>query len=264
MSDAPSPLASLLRTQSRVIFALMLRDIRTRFFGHGLGYLIMIAWPLSHIAILLSIFSLTQRTTPYGDNMVVFFATGVVPFIIFSYMSRFIMYSLVLNAPLLAFPAVKVLDILLARALLELLASALMTAIFIAILWLCNIDFWPRDPLEALYALGACALLGFGFGIINGVIAMAMRGWMMAYGLAIIVFYITSGILFVPDRLPTVAAELLAYNPVLQCIEWLRSAYYDDYGSFLMDKSYAIGCAVVATFSGLLLERLVRGRLLHN
>ena len=42
---------SAARRQRRVLFALMLRNIRTKFFGNGLGSLVAVAWPLSHITL---------------------------------------------------------------------------------------------------------------------------------------------------------------------------------------------------------------------
>ena len=38
---------ALMRAQARILAALMLRDIRTRFFGSAWGFLIVIAWPLA-------------------------------------------------------------------------------------------------------------------------------------------------------------------------------------------------------------------------
>ncbi len=57
--------------------AVILRDMRTRFFNHGLGFLIVSLWPLAHMLILLMIYSLTGRRTPFGDSLYVFFALGL-------------------------------------------------------------------------------------------------------------------------------------------------------------------------------------------
>lgn len=256
-------MAALLRAQFRVFVAIMLRDMRTRFFGHGLGFLVAIAWPLVHILVLIVIFSLLGRRAPYGDSMTVFFATGLVPFMTFSYMSRFTMLSLIMNRPLLVFPAIKVLDILLARAILELLGSCCTVIFLLVIFWAYGIDFMPPDPTEAAFALGAAMLLGIGFGIVNGIIAMAVPTWVTGYMLITVVMYGISGILFVVDALPETLRYYLSFNPSLQTVEWMRSAYYEDYSSVL-DKPYTIGCGVVSIFLGLMLERLVRGHLLIN
>lgn len=242
----------------------MLRNVRTRFFGSGLGYLIAIAWPLSHILIIVAIFSVSGRAPPYGSSIALFIATGTVPFMIVSYLSRFMMIAVIYARPLLAFPEVKVLDILLASALLEVLAATFVTIVLIVIAWFAGIDFVPRDIVQAAYAFGAAILLGLGFGILNGVIALAIPLWFTAYMLATIVFWVTAGVVFVPDTLPERLREILAYHPILQVIEWMRAAYYEGYGGLVLDRSYAIGVSIGMIFLGFFLERIMRGYLLAH
>ena len=91
---------------------------------------------------------------------------------------------------------------------------------------------------------------------------MAFYSWVTGYALLTIIFYISSGILFVPDALPEVARYPLSFNPVLQAVEWMRSAYYEGYGSLVLDKVYLLTCGICTIFGGIALERLIRGRLL--
>jgi capsular polysaccharide transport system permease protein len=251
----------MLAAQGRILHALMLRDIKTRFGGTELGFLIAVAWPLSHILILLLINSGLGRAAPYGDSAALWFATGIIPFMAFNYMSRFIMMGIVLNRPLLSFPVVKIMDILMARAIVEVLSAGLVILITLAIFWGYGIDFMPADVVQAASALLAMMLLGLGFGVINGIIAAAFPFWITIYALSMILFWISSGILFVPDALPEAFRVPLSYLPYLQGVEWMRSAYYDGYGSVVIDKTYLVAVGAVSLFAGLIFERLVRGRL---
>jgi capsular polysaccharide transport system permease protein len=248
--------------QRRVLYALMLRNIRTKFFGNGLGMLLAIAWPLSHIVICVAVYSIVGRAPPFGDSTVLFIATGVVPFQIFNYLARFMMLAVMRSRPLLAFPEVKVLDVLLASALLEILAAACVTIVLIVAAWFVGIDVMPSDIVEASYAFAAAILLGLGFGLFNGVIALAVPAWFTGYTLTTIVLWLTAGILFVPDALPSSLREILAYHPVLQVVEWTRSSYYEGYGDLVLDRTYVIGFGCVTIFLGLALERAMRGHLL--
>src|SRR5262249_42494343 len=151
---------ALLQLQFRIIVAIMLRDIRTRFFGHGLGYLVMIGWPLVHILVLLAIFTLLGRSTPYGESLALFFATGLVPFMAYNYMSRWTMMALLFNKQLLSFPVIKTLDVLLARTLLELLGHVCSIILLLFALWIVDVDFMPLDLVQACFALSAAMLLG--------------------------------------------------------------------------------------------------------
>ncbi len=246
----------------RVLFALMLRNIRTRFFGNGAGYLLTIAWPLTHILIIVGIFVYSGRATPYGDSQVLFIATGVVPFMAFSYMARFMMLTVLRARPLLAFPEVKVLDVLMAGALLEMLAAACVTIVLIIVAMFFRVDVMPTDIVQAAYAYGAAVLLGLGFGLTNSVIVLAFPPWFTGYLLVNILLWLSAGVFFVPDALPGPVRELAGYQPVLQCVEWMRSAYYEGYGSIILDRGYAVSFGLVTVFFGLLLERATRGYVL--
>ena len=120
----------------------------------------------------------------------------------------------------------------------------------------------PRDIVEAFYAFGASILLGFGVGLVMGVIVLAAPIWATIYALLMIVLWVTSGVLFVPDFLPEPVRSMAAYNPVLQVVEWMRSAYYEGYGEGVLDRRYVLEVAIGSIFLGLVLERATRGHVL--
>jgi capsular polysaccharide transport system permease protein len=257
-------LPELVAVQWRVLVALMLRDIKTRFGGSEWGFLIAIAWPLSHIVILLLLNVGVGRVVPYGDSAALWFATGVVPFMAFSYMSRFIMLGIVLNRPMLLFPRVKITDILFARAIVEVLSAGCVILILAILFWSNGIDFMPIKPAQACFALGASMLLGLGAGVINAIIGAAYPLWITGYALFMLILWLTSGVFFVASALPESIRYPLSFNPVVHGVEWMRSAYYEGYGASFLDRGYMVGCALVCLFVGLALERMVRGRLLQH
>ncbi|WP_236776042.1 hypothetical protein [Agrobacterium tumefaciens] len=61
-----------LSEKKNVMTAVILRDMRSRFFNHGLGFLLVSLWPLAHMLILLTIYTVMGRKTPYGDSLNVF------------------------------------------------------------------------------------------------------------------------------------------------------------------------------------------------
>jgi capsular polysaccharide transport system permease protein len=249
------------RVQRQVLGALILRDIRTRFFGKAWGFLFAIGWPLSHILILLVIYALLGRAAPYGDNAAVWFATGIVPFMAFSYTARFIQIGAIMNRPLLTFPVVRITDIVFSRAIIEVLNASIVIIILCMIFWMLGIDFMPFDPVEASYALLASVLLGLGYGVVCAIISLITPLWVTGAALVTIVLWMTSGVLFVPTSLPRNIQAILYYQPTVHCVEWLRSAYYDGYSNGLLDKTYVLSWGSASLFVGLALERLLRGRL---
>ncbi|MBG0808331.1 ABC transporter permease [Methylosinus sp. H3A] len=250
------------RRQRQVLLALMLRNIRTRFFGHGLGYLIAIAWPLLHTLMVIILMGANNRMAPVGESMVLFVATGAVPFQVQAYLSTFMMTSVLLNRPLFAFPEVKVLDALLASIVLEILSSCTVVLILIVIGWAAGENLMPRDIEQAACAYGASILLGVGMGFFNGTLALAVPIWAMIFALFRILLWLGSGTVFLPDNLPEPYRTMQSYNPIAQSIEWLRFAYYDGVGVGFLDRAYVLEFALGAIVMSLLLERMTRGHLL--
>jgi capsular polysaccharide transport system permease protein len=262
-ADEEVGLGAAFRRQRRVIFSLMLRNMRTRFFGSGLGFLLAIAWPLTHIVVLVIISVYRGRQAPLGESAALFFATGSATFQAFSYLSMFTMRSISASRPLLGFPSVKLLDAMFAASALEILSCCTVTIIVLVIGMSFGIDVAPRNVEEAAYAYGSAILLGIGVGMLNSILAMVVPMWMMMYGLSRIFLYLTSGAIFLPDKLPEPFRTAMSYNPIAQSLEWMRSAYYEGVGAGFLDKPYALKCGVGAIFLGLVCERFMRGYLLR-
>lgn len=251
------------RRQRRVIFALMLRNMRTRFFGSGLGFLIAIAWPFTHIMLFVAYSLIAGRQAPIGESAALFFATGSATFQAFSYLALYTMQSILAARPLLGFPSVKLLDAIFAAALLEMLCSCTVTLVVLTVGALFGVDVMPRDIVAAACAYGSAILLGLGLGIINSVLALAIPMWALIFNFSRILLWIFSGALFLPDNMPEPARTAMSYNPIAQSLEWMRSAYYEGVGVGFLDKIYVLKFAIIAIFLGLLTERLARGYLLR-
>ena len=252
----------VLRVEGNILIALMLRDISTRF-GSAPGFLIAIAWPVSHIIILLAINVFAGRLVPYGDSAVLWFSLGATPFMIASYTSRFMVFGLIMNRPLLMFPAISIFDILVSRILIEVIVSSMVVISLVLILTFLDVDFLPIDTGMAVSALMMSLLLGIGLGVTNSILALIMPQWAVVYSLLTIVLWLTSGAFFVPSNLPGPLRDVIYYHPIMHLIEWTRMAWYEGYSSLVFDKNYVIGFTLVMLCYGLVLERLLRGRLLY-
>ncbi|HWL05935.1 MAG TPA: ABC transporter permease [Xanthobacteraceae bacterium] len=262
--DASWPLLNALTVQQRVIGALVLRDLRTRFGRTIFGAIIIVAWPLSHLITLTIVYSFVRKLIPIGTDVTVFIATGVIPYILCLYPSRMIMLSLQSNKQLLAFPIIKSVDIIAARAVVEIVAAFWVVAIYLLMLTLLDFPVWPQRPEDAVAAVLATIYLAFALGMLSALMYALMRVWIGVHILIVILMYISSGLFFVPSSLPQRLQDVLWFNPMLHAVEWLRSAYYDGYGYGLLDKGYLLGFATAVLFIAMLLERLVRGRYLQT
>lgn len=263
MSEVSHPIriAGHIRSQIRIIGALMLRDVRARMIGGAWSYAKFVAVPLFHLLSLSVTYTLMGRTILLGTDKIVFFVSGILPFILFLYPIRSNLNVLDENRPLMAFPVVNPLDIIISRILLEAINSLLIVAILAAILYCTGNKILPKNPYETITGIGATIALAFSFCIPNAILARLIPNWQQACVLTAIGLYIASGAFFLPSQMPDALREAIYFNPLAHCVEWIRSGYYETYKEGLLDRRYLAGTIIFLTMSGLILERSLRGRL---
>lgn len=238
--------------------AIVLRDMRTRYFNHGLGFLIVPLWPMGHMLIIMGVWTIIGRLAPFGDSAMVFFATGLIPGLSFMYVSRYMAVSLSMNKQLLSFPQIKVVDVMFGRAFLEIIGTFLTLVFMLIVLWAFGNDPMPHDPYQAVAAYLATILLAIGVGSIVAVVSLFAPSVSIAYMLFLIVIYLCSGTFFVANYLPDQITDYLVWNPLLHGVEWIRTAYYDGYSDKLLNKPYLIGFGLTSLCIGLFAERALR------
>lgn len=259
--DESVSIGEALQRKLNVMHAVILRDIRSRYFDHGLGFLIVPLFPVGHMAMLLAIYKIIDRQAVFGDDLVLFFATGLIPVLMFNYVSRFMSVSLIANKGMLAFPAVKLLDIILARSVLELFGVVLATLFVIAIILSVGSSPMPRSTVDVVSVLALVAVLSVGVGIVVSVISAIWPFFAMFYALFTAVIYLSSGAPIYLHSFPDIVAYYCSFNPTFHAVEWVRSAYYLGYPAFQLSKTYLVGWAFGSLAIGLLMERSLRRHL---
>ena len=108
----PQPgLLERLRSQRRVVRALIIRETRTRFADTRLGYGWALIEPMLHIALLSATFAvLMHGRPPIGPDFFIFYYTGLIPYHVFVHASTGMSHALINNAPLLQLPPVSSFD----------------------------------------------------------------------------------------------------------------------------------------------------------
>ncbi|HET6377557.1 MAG TPA: ABC transporter permease [Methylocella sp.] len=249
-----SPLA----INAAVIRAILLRDIRLRAGPYYLGFVAVLLYPLVHLLIILTVKHIIGKIAPQGTSDVIYFGLSVLPFVILLHNARQIMSSILQNKPLLFFNRVTVLDILIARGILESIGAIVVSFLFFCLIALYTEEFSPRDWTGMLFAIAATIYLSFSFAVVNTLISRVYPIWQLFISLFIVVLYLSSGVLFFPAAVPDPYAQWLAFNPLLQCVEWLRSSYYDDYPDKLLNIPYLLSFTTVCLTLGLAGDRLAR------
>lgn len=246
-----------------LVFATLLLDMRTRFGRSYLGYLIAIAWPLSHLGALTAVYLLRTTVAPVGDSPTIFAATGLVPYILCLYPGRILATTMQQNRHLLSIPIIKPIHMIVSRCILETLNSLVVLFIFCFVIYLFDVEIIPDDVVVAGTAIAAAIYLGLGLGVFNVVMcALAGPMFIVVFVLILAALYITSGVYVPIDYFPDSMREILQYNPLLNIVEWLRAAYYGSYDIDKVNKLWVVLVASTALMLGLLGERVFRGKFL--
>ena len=248
----------------RVIGAVMLRDMRTRLSGTRFGYLFAVLVPFVHIFALVMVYTFLGRQAPIGTDPVIFFAMGILPFMLLLYPMGQITRALVSNRALLHFPRVRPTDIIAARVLLEALNGCNVCAIVLLGLVVLGHEFEPQDFARLFGGLALAFGVGAGFGVVFALLGAMWQPILLFSMIMRLGFYLTSGIFFLPGTLPKQVRDILWFNPLVHPIELVREAYYADYTSNILAVSYPVGFIVVCLLLALVIEYFVRNLLVYR
>jgi ABC-type polysaccharide/polyol phosphate export permease/tetratricopeptide (TPR) repeat protein len=259
----PTPtLGAAIATQGRVIMALVLREMRTRFGDSRFGYLWVIIELVVHIAALAVVFQFTMHgQPPLGTSFFFFYFTGLLPYLLFSHTVSQVGNAIIANRPLLQLPPVGNLDVVIARGLLEFATELVVGIVFIGGFLAFGVDAIPRDLGLAFGALAATWALGLGIGLINAVINVFTHVWDHIFQVLLRMVYFGSGIFYVPQAMPEWVRDILWWNPLLHCVDWFRMTFFADYEPAWLNRAYPLEFALFALLVGMALEFGLRRRL---
>ncbi|MBD8906888.1 ABC transporter permease [Methylorubrum zatmanii] len=240
----------------RVLNALMLRDMRSRFGGNYWGYLVQVLWPCAHLAIVVGAMTFRGVKAPMGDSAMLFVASGALPALAFQYISREVMKGFMIHRPLTYFPQVKRFDTVVARILVEIVSSFMGLCLVCVVLLCFGVDPVPVDMTTAICGYLAAIGLGIGVGTINVGICSVFPGWAIGYIVITLTVYLTSGVYFMACYMPQEVYYYMKWNPITQIIEWVRLGY-DPTIPVQVDYLYIYGCIFGSLTIGLLMERFI-------
>ena len=263
MTALTSPrFSAALAVQARVVVSLMLREMRMHTKHSRLSYLLELLEPILQLTMMLAVFSAIGRRPDFGTSLFLFLGTGMIPYFTFVHISSRAMGALRSTSLARNLPLVKPLDLMMARALLEILQLAIvLIALFSFIYLVIGVpEAFPIQPLKVISAFGAAALMAVGVGIVNGVIGSFFRLWAIVYGVFARSLLFLSAVFYVPDYMPKQIRDYLVWNPLLHAVEWFRTGFYLTYPSVILDKGYVLSWGVGSLFLGLILERALRRR----
>ena len=243
--------------QKRVISALILREILTRFGRRNLGFLWLFVEPALFIVVLAAIWHGMNGPQKSGMIVEAFVLTGYSTVLLWRNMPGRCIKAMAPNVALLYHRQVKPIDIYLARAGLE-AAAATMSFVVLAIAFIgIGLSPIPDDILKVLVGWGLLIWYGLGLALFFG--AASERGELIEkiWSPLNIVMLFLSGAFFMLATFPPQAREFLLYIPTVSCIELLREGYFGSGHRFYYDIPYVIIFNAVLMLLGLAQVRYI-------
>jgi capsular polysaccharide transport system permease protein len=247
--------------QNQVVHALILRETRTRFGAHYLGYLWAFIEPILWILTFYGLFYLSNRTGRNGMDSISFLTTGIVPYQLFRETTGRSMAAINANRALLFYPHIRPLDLIISRTILEAVTYVSVFSVLLGLAALLQSDFVFNDPINTLAALMLASLLGASLGLVLCSLSVFSNSIERFIGPILRPLFWVSGVFFTANDLPTHYRELILWNPVLHIVEFVRDSWFASYQARYLNLTYVYSWILGCAFLGLILERFARRRL---
>lgn len=242
-----------LKAHIRVVGALLIREMSTRFGSKPGGYVWAIIDPAGHIAFMSLIFMAITHTPALGKSFALFFATGYLAFQFYAAMAGFLNGAVKANRTLLSYPNVAPIDTIVARYILQAGTTSVVSFCVLGVILL-TVDQpvylnWPAI-IEAAFA---ATVLGLGIGIFNNVATLRFPLYEQVFNIINRPMFLISGVFFLPDALPAPVRDIVLLNPLVHVVMLFRKGFYPEYRAEMMNMTYLYSFALTILFMGLLL-----------
>ena len=246
--------------QRRVIGALILREVITRFGRHNLGVLWLVGEPMLFTLGVAALWSLAGLSRSAAIPVVAFAVTGYSSVLMWRNTVGRCSHAIQANLNLLFHRNVRVIDVLMARILLEIGGATasfmVLVLVFVSIEWMAP----PKDTILVLFGWVMLAWFGMALSLtMGGATAFSQIVERIWHPAAYLLFPL-SGAAYMADWMPPAAREVLLLLPMVHGVEMVREGFFGAVMTYHHDMGYMAICNLVLTLSGLWLVRLAGER----
>ncbi|MEQ9662177.1 MAG: ABC transporter permease [Parasphingopyxis sp.] len=253
-------LGESMRVMWRVIFAIMIRESRTRYGSSNIGYAWALIDPVIELSILIAAFTILGRVSPIPVPLPVFLLLGIVPFFLIRTCISRGASAVSANLGLISYPQVMPVDVILARIFLEMATTFVVFILLVfAMYMVIGVDpyMFFGDPTGLLVAILSLLYFALGFGFFSSGLARVVPVWTNVWGYLSRPIWFLSGVFFTLKELPQGARSYMVYNPIAQQLEWIRSAAIPNWESDSYSPIYILSFATVMLVIGLVIDRIL-------
>ncbi|WP_410211976.1 ABC transporter permease [Aquirhabdus sp.] len=246
-----------LMIQKRVLKALLMREVITRYGRHNVGFLWLFIEPMLFTIGVTALWTLSRAS--HGSNLPIaaFAVTGYSSVLLWRNMPGRLVGAVESNFTLMYHRQVKIIDVYLSRVILEFSGA---TASFITLSIIFSSLGWMSMPEDVLKVIeGWLLLTWFGVALAFVVGALSERTEVVDkiwHPFSYILFPL-SGSGFMVDWLPTSVQSFVLYLPMVHGIEYLREGYFGSAVKAHYDLQYMIIVCLCLTLFGLIQVRIV-------
>lgn len=245
----------------RIVGALMMREVITRYGREGLGFLWLIGEPLIFCFGVLLMWTLIKPPYEHGILLGPFVMTGYMSLLLLRHLLNSCMGAIQANMGLLYHRQVAILHIYFSRVMLEFAGSTLAFIIVYAVLLAAGQVTLPYDYLLLYSGWSLMAAMGTGMGLIFSGVAMRYEIFERLVGFLSYALIPISGAFIMASFLPPDAREIYLRIPFPHAVEMVRAAVFGEFIATYYNASYALFWAIVLNFAGLLLVSSARKHL---
>jgi capsular polysaccharide transport system permease protein len=253
-----SELAKGWRIQARVIGALMIRELSTRFGRENIGFLWVMAEPLLFAGLVGIVWTFMKGPEEHGVSVVAFVATGYIPLTMFRNSVGRVVRIFSVNGSLMYHRQIKVLDFIFVRFLIEMI-GALMAFLFIAVI-LMYFDLFPVPADMGYFLAGWFVYAFFTLSLCLVLAPLSEMSDVLEKFMPVTVYIMIpfSGTFNMVSWLTPEAREILLYSPFVSGMELMRYGIFGDRVTPYHNVSFALIASLICTLIGLAMCRRIR------
>lgn len=246
--------------QRRVIGALLMRELITRYGRHNVGVLWLVLEPLIFTMGVATMWTLAGLGTRSPMPIVAFAMTGYSSVLLWRNSVSKCNAAIEQNVGLLYHRNVRVMDVFATRILLEVGGATASFMLLTLVMILAGIMSIPEDTMVII---GGWLLLSWFAAALSVFIGSAAsfsdivdRVW---HPISYLMFPL-SGAAFMVDWLPPAGQEVVLWLPMVHCVEMIRDGFYGQVMRTHYDITFVLTANLVLSLLGLVLLRLASRR----
>jgi capsular polysaccharide transport system permease protein len=242
--------------QRDVLYALLVRELSSRFGKSRGGFVWVLVEPIAHLLVPVMIFGFIKQRLVPGVEFPVFLVYGFLPFLLFKAICLQIVDGVNTAQGLISYRQVLLMDVFIAKTLAYAVIQAVVFTVVLTGLGLLGYDVLPSRPVELGGVVLLTVMLAFGLGLAFAAISSLVPDARPVIHVMFMPLYFASGILFPLNRFPDEWVRWLSINPVAHLVELSRLAALDGYTpTKYLSLTYPVALALVTVVIGLMVYR---------